>query len=181
MGLNPYAHFTGWIIYFLVNGLYVSLVFIFPLKFLGVFDHIVTSFGSMLGLYFLYMLASFFFVLFLSTFFNDAKIAAQGTTFIQILTTLLYFLTFVQDYCKSSALLNLSSIFPPLAYDFSIISIGLVTTLYPLNYTFKTGLIALGATAVGYFILFLYFEQTIPHEFGTPKHPLFFIRWMWAK
>ena len=103
MGLNPYAHFLGWIIYFLINGIYVSVVFIFPLKFLGLFDTAVEiiPFGSIFGLYVLYMLSSFFFVLFLSTFFNDAKVAAQGTTFIQLFTTLLYFLIYVQRFCES--------------------------------------------------------------------------------
>lgn len=41
------------------------------------------------------------------------------------------------------------------------------------------GMTALGITAVFYFLLFLYFEQVIPHEFGSSKHPLFFIRWLW--
>lgn len=97
MGLNTYAHFIGWLIYFLVNGVYVSVVFMFPLKFLGLFDNSMgfIPFGNMFGLYMLYMLSSFFFVLFLSTFFKDAKIAAQATTFVQLFSSLLYFLIYV--------------------------------------------------------------------------------------
>lgn len=100
MGLNPYSHFIGWIIYFILNGLYVSIVFIVPLQFINIFDG--SSFGLLLGLYILYMFSSFFFVLFISTFFNDSKTAAQSATFIQLLSTLLYFLIYVDNYRNSA-------------------------------------------------------------------------------
>ena len=175
MGLNPYAHFTGWIGYYILNGLLVSVVFIFPLKWLGVYESYFVSFGQLLLLYLLYMLSSFFFLLFLSTFFNDAKVASQGASFIQLLTTLLYFLTFVKRYCSSSLLLKLSSVFPPLAYDFALMSSDIVTPVYQLNYSFNTGLIALGIDSLIFFLLFVYMEQVFPHEVGTAKHPLFFL------
>ena len=152
MGLNPYAHFVAWIVYFILNGFYVSIIFMGPLKFMKIFDD--TSFWLILGLYVLYMFSSFFFVLFISTFFNDAKIAAQGATFIQLLITLLYFLVYINDYRNSAIWLEVSSIFPPLAYDFALIS-G-ITHIFYLNYSMHKGMIALGVTAIVYFLLFLY-------------------------
>ena len=106
--------------------------------------------------------------------------AAQTTTFIQLLSILLYDLLYIPAYRDSSILLELSSFLPALAYDFSLMS-GIVKGIFELNYTMQKGILALASTTVIYFALFIYFEQVIPHEFGTPKHPLFFIRWIWKK
>jgi hypothetical protein len=96
MGLNPHSHFAAWITYFILNGLYISFVFIVPLQILNVFND--STFGDVIGLYILYMLSTFFFVLWISTFFNDAKMAAQTITFIQLLAILMYNLLYVPAY-----------------------------------------------------------------------------------
>lgn len=77
MGMNPIAYQSAWFLYFLINGFYVSLVFILPLYGFGFFSDSSIMLGSILGLYFLYMLSTFCFILFLSSFFNDSKTAAQ--------------------------------------------------------------------------------------------------------
>lgn len=60
-------------------------------------------------------------------------------------------------------------------------STDIIQKIYPLAFTFNDGLASLGITSVIYFVLFIYCEQVVPHEFGIPKHPLFFIKWIWAK
>ena len=34
---------------------------------------------------------------------------------------------------------------------------------------------------VVYFLLYIYLDQVLPNEYGTHKHPLFFIQCLWKK
>jgi len=92
MGVSNSAYFTGWFTFFIINGIFLSVVFIGLLASVGVFNDSSFTFGTAIGLYILYMLASFSFVLFLSTFFSDALLASQMITFVQLLSSMLYYL-----------------------------------------------------------------------------------------
>ena len=49
---------------------------------------------------------------------------------------------------------------------------------FTLDFTFEDSLKALAISAVAYTLLAFYLEQVIPNEYGTNKHPLFFIKWI---
>jgi hypothetical protein len=40
MGVGTLAYLVAWFIYFLINGIYVSIIFIVPLKLFGFFDNV---------------------------------------------------------------------------------------------------------------------------------------------
>lgn len=125
MGISNGAYYMGWIVFNLINGLAVSLIFIGVLAITGLFSGEDTNFGEIFGLYFLYLLASFSFVLFLCSFFSDAVLSSQIITFIQLLSSLLYFLVYIDDFSQSSVAMQLTALFPSIAFEFTIMTIGL--------------------------------------------------------
>ena len=70
MGTKTPSFIASWIIFFIINGIIISVEYIGLLHVTGVFAKSDISFGTILGLYALYMVASFSFVLFLSSFFE---------------------------------------------------------------------------------------------------------------
>jgi hypothetical protein len=98
MGVSNSAYLTGWLTFFIINGVFLSVVFIALLHAAGIFSSSSFTIGTAMGLYVLYMVASFSFVLFLSTFFSDAILASQIITFVQIFGSMLYFLLNIQGF-----------------------------------------------------------------------------------
>lgn len=101
MGVSNRAYYSGWMAFFILNGIFLSVVFISIINGIGVFNNLSVSFGTLIGVYVLYMLASFSFVLFLSTFFTDALLASQIITFVQLLGSMLYYLLLIKGFQQS--------------------------------------------------------------------------------
>lgn len=82
MGISFFTYYASWLIYFIVNAVYVCLIMLLIVYF-GVVRHetfiFVEGYGfaNIVLLYFLYALSIIGFVLVFSAFFNKAKIAAQ--------------------------------------------------------------------------------------------------------
>jgi len=124
MGATRSAYFAGWFFYFLLNGIAVSVLFTVLLNATNIYSNYDISFGTMLGIYLLFMLMSFSFVLFLSSFFADAMLGAQLITFIQIIMSFLYFLLLINGYRTSTVAIGITSIFPPLCFQFTFATLG---------------------------------------------------------
>lgn len=182
MGASNTAYYAGWMVYYLLNGIFLSLVFIGVLTGAGLFSGSNTSFGEVLGLYFLYLVCSFSFVLFLTSFFQDAILASQIITFIQLLSSMLYFLLFIDGFRNSQVAMQITAFLPPVAFEFTIMTMGFgaESALFVTPFTISQGFITLGILTVVYFILFLYLSLVLPNENGNNLHPLFFLKCLFS-
>lgn len=124
MGTSNAAYYSGWLVFNILNGVYISLLFIGILEAIGLFSESTASFGQILGLYFLYLISTFSFVLLLSAFFNDSLLAAQIITFVQILSSMLYFLIYIDAFRASEAAMQVTSILPTICFEFTMMKIG---------------------------------------------------------
>ena len=97
MGTSNSAYFSGWFVFFVLNVIFLSAIYILVPKIIGASNHSSMSFGSIIGLYFLYMFASFSFVLFLSSLFSNAQTVSQVITFVQVMGSLLYYLLILES------------------------------------------------------------------------------------
>lgn len=89
MGISFIGYLAAWLLYFILNAIYVWAVMILMLYFgvikvNGLNFEDGYSFQYLAILYFVYTLSTISFALFLSTFFRKAKIAAQVTSIINI-------------------------------------------------------------------------------------------------
>ena len=73
-----------------------------------------------------------------------------------------------------------TAILPTICFEFTIMKMGVGSSapLFDTPFTKTQGFITLGATGVGYFILFIYLSLVLPNENGSNLHPLFFIDWL---
>jgi hypothetical protein len=164
MGTTSLSYISAWIVFYLINGILLSIVFIAQLAIIGVFDNTGLDFGTAIGLYLLYMLASLSFVLFLSTFFEDATLASQIITFTQLLGSMLYFLLFVQAFRKSLTAMQVTALLPTVCFEYILMNIGLSKDAgFKTPFSSDQGFITLGCLAVGYFILFTYLSLVLPN------------------
>ncbi len=107
MGLSKMAYFAGWMVFYLLNCLCISLILIGSLTVAGALDDYSLSFGSFFALYFLYILNSFSFTLFLTNFIPDPYTSLQVITFPQLAGICFYFLIVLKSCCSSNSLCSL--------------------------------------------------------------------------
>lgn len=125
MGLSNAAYYCAWMLFYIINGLFLSVIFIGVLEAAGIFNDMGISFPIILLLYFLYLVCSFSFVLFLSVFFSDAMLASQVITFVQLIGSTLYFLLYIPSFRNSNVALGVTSILPAVCFEYTITTIGL--------------------------------------------------------
>lgn len=77
-------------------------------------------------IFFLYTVAVIGFTMTLSTFFHRAKTAAQASTFIQLIGSLLFFLRFSRDFDDSRPMIFVSAILPYQAFNMAILKIAFI-------------------------------------------------------
>jgi len=147
MGVTNSAYFSAWFSFFLLNGIFLSVVFIGLLALVGVFDNSGFTFGTAVGLYILYMLASFSFVLFLSSFFSDALLASQIITFVQLLGSMLYFLLFVNQFRSSIFAMQITALLPSVCFEYTLMNLGFSggKSIFATPFTSAEGYITLGS------------------------------------
>lgn len=189
MGVSFFTYFLSWILYFLLNALYVCLFILLILKF-GVLlpNKDYTDFADgysfihIVLLLVIYSISLIGFMLLLSLLFSKVKTAVQVTVFIQVLINFLYFFREYEDFAKNRGLILLSSIFPNLSFQFGLSMIVFNEHLNPnFDYTYEDAIIALSLSSVIYLVLAIYLEQVLPNEKGTNKHPLFFLKNLFKK
>ncbi len=125
MGLSNAAYYCAWMFFYILNGLFLSIIFVGILEGVGIFNDIGISFPIMVLLYFLYLVCSFSFVLFLSVFFSDALLASQIITFFQLIGSTLYFLLYIPSFRNSNVALSVTAILPAVCFEYTITTIGL--------------------------------------------------------
>lgn len=131
MGASFSSYLLSWIVFFLLNGLFLSLVFIAILTGAGVFSSISTNMViQMFALYFMLMLALFSFCMMLSSFFSDSQLASQVITFVQLFGVGFYFLLKVDSFRNSYPALGFISLFPSVCFEFTSVLINPSTNQY---------------------------------------------------
>ena len=131
MGASFSAYLLSWIVFFILNGIFLSVIFIVILLAAKVFSTMsVDLILQMLGLYFLLMLAVFSFCLMLSSFFSDAQLASQVITFIQLFGVALFFLLRIDEFRNSSLAMGFVSIIPTVCFQFTSILVNTSTNQY---------------------------------------------------
>jgi hypothetical protein len=106
---------------------------------------------------------------------TGTSFATQAITFIQLITTFLYFLRFSQDLSNNAALISFLSIFPQMTFNMAISKISFIFPGYTFDFSYSQAIVTLIVITPIYILLALYLEQVIPSELGTHKHPLFFL------
>lgn len=116
-------------------------------------------------------------MLFLTSFFSDSVLASQIITFVQLLSGMLYFLLFIEGFRSSRTWMQVTSLLPAVAFEFTIMAMGFgsSSSLFDTPFTSTEGFITLGILSVVYFILFVYLSLVLPNENGNHLHPLFFL------
>ncbi|CAD8050496.1 unnamed protein product [Paramecium sonneborni] len=204
MGMNEKAYTIGWVLTGYIR-IGIS-VLIFEFSWLicnAIFDinwekEFHVSFSNMLWPYILfayavricYQIQAMNQNFLLSSLFNEVKIAGEMQSFLQIAFTFFIYFSFVENVAnKVLFYILMTMISPQCGIAFSYISsmnseVGTDLTklnLFPteiISDTYPNNLagLQLAIQLVVYFILFIYFEQVIPNEYGIAKHPLFFLK-----
>jgi ATP-binding cassette, subfamily A (ABC1), member 3 len=179
MGLSYPAYLLSWLFYFICNGVIISAIMLIITKLLVITDDTIFSpgygFWDLPPIYLLFVLANLGFVLLLSCFFTKAKSGAQAITFIQLISTFLYFLRFSNDLAGNEALTTFLSFFPQMAFNMGVADIAFLMPDFTFSFTYGRANATLALQFVIYTTLALYLEQVLPSESGTHKHPLFFL------
>lgn len=166
MGVSYPAYLFSWLFYFICNGVLISTIMLIITRLLVITDDTTFAegygFWDLVPLYYLFMLANLGFVLLLSCFFDKAKTGAQAITFIQLISTFLYFLRFSNDLAGSEALTTVLSIFPQMAFNMGVADIAFLFPQYTFSFSYSRSNATLLLLFVIYTLLALYLEQVIP-------------------
>lgn len=164
MGLSKMAYFAGWMVFYLLNCLCISLILIGSLTVAGALDDYSLSFGSFFALYFLYILNSFSFTLFLTNFVPDPYTSLQVITFPQLAGICFYFLMVLNTFNNSNISLQVVALLiPSAAFTYSAYTTKVDNSTNYINFSFSQGLITTAVSAALYFLLFLYLSVVLPN------------------
>ena len=178
MGLSEAVMYTGWFIIYLVQYAVVSLIITILLKVTYVKK---SNFGIIFFLFFFFCLSIITLSGLIAVFFNKARLAS-------ILAPLIYFVLaiplFAMQDSRSGARTGCSFLSPSgLAAGVKLVFTHELTggmTGSDLQYfrdepTMLVLLVILFADFLIYLVLMFYLDNVLPKEWGTRKHPLFFI------
>ncbi|KAG5484802.1 hypothetical protein LSCM1_06628 [Leishmania martiniquensis] len=178
MGLGNAPIYISWyLIFFLPN----FLVTIISLTVIRLTYIIITNILIVFLVYYVYLLTCVPLAGFFSAFFSKARLAS-------LLTPLIYFVFAMPAFAIQSAnttIITLFCIFPPTAY--AVTMLGIIN--HEIAGGFSDGswrdvldtppvylsMLMMGVDFILFNLLMLYLDNVLPKEWGTPKHPLFFI------
>jgi ATP-binding cassette subfamily A (ABC1) protein 3 len=185
MGLGKFSFYGGWILTYALQALITCIVVAIMLK-----RAILKGSDPFLIflVYYLFALSSITLAALFSTFFSKSRVSG-------IVAPLLYFALAIPSFAlppgSSSAALTGISIFSPSAFAgaTSLLftyevgnGMGWKDTASALDApNMATCLAFLAGDCILYLLLTLYFDAVLPSEWGTKKHPLFFLPCFWAK
>jgi hypothetical protein len=181
MGLTDFAHRVSWFLtafvlffWIAVSSTFVAKVSFFP----------KTNTAIMFAFFFLFAMSEITFCFLISVFFSNSKLAAIVGPFILLIAILPRYIFFSSNLYEASAQKYAACLLSPTAFSFGIDIInGYEYTGVGLQFSNlqDTSFNALGCMELMFADFFLYgllawyLDQIIPHEFGTPRHPLFLL------
>jgi ABC-2 family transporter protein len=179
MGLNQTAHqlswlFTAFIVFFWMS---VSSTFIAHISFLP-----YTNLWILFVYFFLFHMSEITLCMLISVFFSNSKLAAIVGPVVLFVTILPKYIFFGSNSNEASTLKTAASLLSPTAFTFGADIIaayeysaaGVQYSNIRDNYFSMITVFQMMTIDIFiYGFLAWYLDQTIPHEVGTPKHPLF--------
>ena len=187
MGMNETAFYASWLITYFIIFLVLTLINSLLLKiYIFTFSHYFLIF-IIQGLY---TFSLMFHALLLTTFFSRTKTAVVAGVFLIFIEYLLIQLVDKESVAYSSkagaslspiiAMSLASDLFLELEATETGINFDTVSVMFN-NYNVETAIVFFLISSVMFFVLFLYFEQVFPNEFGTKKSPFFFIQCLFRR
>ncbi|KPA77108.1 putative ABC transporter [Leptomonas pyrrhocoris] len=178
MGLGNAPIYISWYITFFLPNFITSVISLIVIRLTYI---TITNVLILFLIYFLYIATCVPLAGFYSAFFNKARLAS-------LLTPLIYFVFAMPAFAIQSAntaIVTVFCIFPPTAY--AVAMLGIINHeiaggfskqdwQYPLDTPpVYLAVIMMSVDFVFFNLLMLYLDNVMPKEWGTPKHPLFFI------
>ncbi|KAG5510167.1 hypothetical protein JKF63_07064 [Porcisia hertigi] len=178
MGLGNAPIYTSWYITFFLPNFLVAIISLVAIRLTYI---TTTNILILLLVHFIYLVTCVPLAGFYSAFFSKARLAS-------LLTPLLYFVFAMPVFAIESAntaAITVFCIFPPTAYAVTILGIihheiagGFSDASW--HDVLDTPPVSLSITMMAvdfvlYNVLMLYLDKVMPKQWGTPKHPLFFI------
>ena len=183
LGLSPIVFYTSWFIFYSLQMALVCMTVTLPLVYGNIFSH--SSFFVLFIYYFLYCTSSISFSMALSTLFDSAKVSQSVGFLVYFLVQQVQYL--VKPEWSTVARNGLAFFFPPLAFTLGnknvekLEEIGRGVTFSSLGFQFEkfhlgACMTLMAGATVFYFLMYVYFDQVIPHAVGVRKHWLFFLK-----
>lgn len=181
MGMNETAFYVSWLMTYLVIFLFLSLI---NAIFLKIFIFTFSNYFIIFIIQAFYTIALMFHGLFLTVFFSRTKTAILAGVFLMFIEYLL--IQLVQKESVEFSLKAAASLSPIIAMSLSSDlflemeasenGVGFETAgVLFNNYTVTTAIAFFFVSSLIFGLLFLYFEQVFPNEFGKKKMFLFFL------
>ncbi|EAR84995.3 transporter family ABC domain protein (macronuclear) [Tetrahymena thermophila SB210] len=176
MGLETSSYNMGWMIFYYLRGFYSTIFYLIPTAATGAltvdsFDWIQASI-----MYFFNIAIHINFAFFFSTFFSRPRIASEIYLLVSLAFSLMFFVgEGSSTSTNSSSLYALTFFFPQSALVLSWLAAGWQGYSNLLYFTLGDALVVITIMSVFYFVAYLYCDQVIKTEYGTHKHPLFFL------
>ncbi|KAL4490361.1 hypothetical protein ABPG72_004400 [Tetrahymena utriculariae] len=176
MGLETTSYNMGWMIFYYIRGFYSSIFYLIPAAATGAltvdsFDWIQASI-----MYFFNIAIHINFAFFFSTLFSRPRIASELYLLVSLAFSLMFFVGEGNSTSTdTSSLWTLTFFFPQSALVLSWLAAGWQDYSDLLYFTLGDAFVVITIMSVFYFVAYLYCDQIIKTEFGTHKHPLFFL------
>jgi ABC-type multidrug transport system fused ATPase/permease subunit len=179
MGLTDTAHRLSWFVTAFILFFWIALSSTYIVK-VSFFPK--TNAGLMFFVFFFFAMSEINLCFLISVFFSNSKLAAIVGPFILLITILPRYIFFSSNLYEASVQKYAACLLSPTAFTFAIDIInGYEYTGVGLQFSNLSGtdFNVLGCMQMMiadffiYGILAWYLDQVIPHEFGTPRHPLF--------
>ncbi|CAD8079917.1 unnamed protein product [Paramecium sonneborni] len=182
MGLQGSAYQLGWLLFNLTRLLLVCLIFLVLAVPTGCFDppkmgHEFLNKGQIVGSFILFGLSQCAQSYFISALFDQPRSGADMSIIIIIIGSLCAQLLNVDKVNSNAGILTiLGFVFPTFGFDIYVFpQLGGMSGDTVLGITEEGYFILQASTTLIYAFLYYYFEQVLPNEYGTNKHPLFCI------
>nr|CAJ2468860.1 unnamed protein product [Leishmania braziliensis] len=178
MGLGNTPIYISWYIAFFLPNFLVTIVSLIVIRLTYI---TITNSLILFLVYYLYLITCVPLAGFFSAFFSKARLAS-------LLTPLIYFVFAMPAFAIQSAntaIIAVFCIFPPTAYAVTMLGIinheiagGFSNASWHDALDIPPVYLAITMMAVDFLffnLLMLYLDNVMPKEWGTPRHPLFFI------
>jgi hypothetical protein len=179
MGLPEWVHRASWFLFafLLFFWITISTLFVTSISFLTRSDPVI-----LFVYFFLFCMSEITFAFLLSVFFSNAKLAAIAGPVVLFGAILPRYIFYSSTNNEEVANKVLACFLSPTAFafgadiiaDYEYANVGVQSyNLFNERFSFGTVLIMLFVDFYIYAFLAWYLDQVLPHENGTPKHPLF--------
>ncbi|EAR84667.2 ABC transporter family protein (macronuclear) [Tetrahymena thermophila SB210] len=177
MGLSTFSYMAGnWLSSIIVT-LVLSFIYLIPTLIAKVYEELY--FYEVIIAYLIFVFSLVNQVYCLSAFFTNSKLSGEIISIINVVFCFSYFAVYKDSIRTNQVFLYLISLFPQAGISFTFFSKGWLLDTDQFNdfsFTYGYGLSSLAVSGAIYLIIYLYFDQVWPNDYGTQKKPWFFLQ-----